>query len=146
MQEFTFGSAFLPSYTFISSTHTHTHLFSFLQSMVRFSCLNKTTVEIYWCICGCVNVTFRVKIPSILSIYDKFCKRTCHESISSTGKEQKAAWETVMWDLVVPVPIPVLFHSGRLISLVCDIWYTLKDACIFRISVDAAYISIYYIG
>lgn len=35
MQEFTFGSAFLPSYTYISSTHTH--LFSFLQSMVRFS-------------------------------------------------------------------------------------------------------------
>lgn len=35
MQEYTFGSAFLPSYTYISSTHTH--LFAFLQSMVRFS-------------------------------------------------------------------------------------------------------------
>ena len=89
MQEFTFASAFLPSCSYISSTHTH--LCSFLQSMVRFSCLNKTTVKIYWCTCGCVDVTFRMKIPSILSVYDKFCKRTCHESISSPGKEQKAA-------------------------------------------------------
>lgn len=36
MQEFTFGSAFLPSYTYISYTcaHTHKHLFSILQSIV----------------------------------------------------------------------------------------------------------------